>query len=318
MIRDVQQDFPANLFEFQANQLGCDGWHTVCGLIPVRGCFCILTFFVASLLRVQAATNVPAEFPFQYREGLLWIEVNLPQSDQPLHFLLDTGAGASVINLNTAKRLGLKPGREVSVRGVGGTLPGYWQQLLSAKAGVVELPDKYLAVDLGKLSSSCEQTVDGLVGADFFCDHVVQIDFDAHKVRLLKPERPAKSDEVLPLQLRTCGMRVPITVDGHKRQWVRLDTGCATALQWVTSDVNLDQCSRQMAIGLAEISIPQAKTTVNIGEQEFEDVPTGLHKTAIFAGEAGLLGNGLLSRFSAVTIDAKAGRVFLKQRLPMP
>jgi len=31
------------------------------------------------------------------------------------------------------------------------------------------------------------------------------------------------------------GMRVPISVDGQKRQWVRLDTGCATAFQWVTS-----------------------------------------------------------------------------------
>jgi len=39
-----------------------------------------------------------------------------------------------------------------------------------------------------------------------------------------------------------------------------------------------------MAIGLAEISIPQTKTTVGIGEHEFKDVPTGLHETAIFPG----------------------------------
>jgi hypothetical protein len=113
-------------------------------------------------------------------------------------------------------------------------------------------------------------------------------------------------------------MRVPITVNGHKRQWVRLDTGCARALQWVTSVVNPNECTHQTAIGLTEVSILETKTDVAIGERKFQEVPTGLHETAIFPGEAGLLGNGLLSRFSAVTIDAKAGRVILKQRLPVP
>ena len=109
-------------------------------------------------------------------------------------------------------------------------------------------------------------------------------------------------------------MRLPISVDEHKRQWVRLDTGCATALQWVTSDVP-DQCTQQMAIGLAELSIPQTKTTVGLGENRFVNVPTGLHETAIFPGEAGLLGNGLLSRFASITIDTKAGRVIFGKRI---
>ncbi len=271
--------------------------------------------FVVALFRVQAAPISIAEFPFQFREGLLWVEVSVPQSDKPLHFLLDTGAGASLINLSTAKRLGMNLGRKIVVRGVDTTLPGYWQKLLSVKAGVVELPSNYVAVDLGRLSSSCEQTVDGLIGADFFCDHVVQIDFDAQKVRLLKPEKARKSDESVPLQLRPCGMRVSISVDGQKRQWVRLDTGCATALQWVTSEVP-DQCTHQIALGLAQISVPQTETTVGIGNHEFENVPTGLHEKAIFSGEAGLLGNGLLSRFSSITIDTKFNCLILEQRCP--
>ena len=200
------------------------------------------------------------------------------------------------------------------VHGVQTMLTGYWQQRMLAKVGDVELPREYLAVDLDKLSSSCERPVDGLVGADFFRGRVVQIDFEAQRIRLLKPEKAGKTGESLPLQLRSCGMRVPIRVNDHKRQWVRLDTGCATALQWVTSDVRPKQCGRKMAIGLAEISIPQSATTVGIGGQEFGNVPTGLHETAIFPGEAGLLGNGLLSRFSTVTINARACRVILGER----
>lgn len=275
-------------------------------------------FLVAALFRVQAAPVVLAEIPFQYREGLLWVEVNIPQSEKPLSFLLDTGAGVSAINLATAKRIGLKLGREVNVHGVETMLTGYWQQRMSAKAGAVKLPSEYLAVDLETLSRSCEQPVDGLIGADFFRGRVVQIDFDAQKIRLLKPEKGAKLNETLPLEIRTCGMRVPITVNGHTRQWVRLDTGCATPLQWVTSDVRPEECSgRRMAIGLAELSIPQTTTAVAIGRYEFESVPTGLHERAIFSGEAGLLGNGLLSRFSSITIDAKAGRIIFKERTPL-
>lgn len=269
---------------------------------------------IAALLQVEAAQTTLAEFPFEFREGLLWIEVNIPQSQKPLNFLLDTGAGVSVINLSTAKRIGLKLGREVMVHGVQTTLTGYWQERMSSKVGVVNLPRGYLAVDLDKFSSSCERPVDGLVGADFFRGRVVQIDFEAQKIRLLKPAKGERSETSLPLQFRPCGMRVPISVNHQKQQWVRLDTGCATALQWVTSDVRPEPCGRKMAIGLAELSIPQTETTVGVGGHKFEKVPTGLHETAIFPGEAGLLGNGLLARFSAVTIDAKAGYLILEKR----
>jgi len=258
----------------------------------VRCCLCAVLFFAAALSGVQAASASLTEFPFEFREGLLWIEVTVPQTNKPLNFLVDTGAGVSVINLSTARRIGLKLGWKVMVHGVESMLIGYWQERMTATVGDVELPRKYLSVDLEKFSRSCERPVDGLVGADFFRGRVVQIDFDAHKIRLLKPDKNRRSDEALPLQLRPCGMRVPISVDGQK-QCVR----------------------RRMAIGLAELSIPQVETTVGIAGHEFQKVPTGLHEAAIFPGECGLPGDGLLSRFSTVTIDAKAGRVILGKRV---
>ena len=280
----------------------------------MRGRLYAVLILFAALFRVQAAPTSPTEFPFEYREGLLWIEVNIPQSEKPLNFLVDTGAGVSAINLNTAKRIGLKLGREITVRGVDAMLIGCWQQRMSAKVGDVKLPSEYLAVDLEKLSRSCERPVDGLVGADFFRGRIVQIDFEAQKIRILQLAKSEQTADALPLQLRSRGIRVPISINGHEHQWVRLDTGCATALQWVTAEVP-DQCTHQMAIGLAEISIPQTKTTVGLGESKFENVPTGLHETAIFPDESGLLGNGLLSRFATVTIDAKAGRLIFGKRL---
>lgn len=272
-----------------------------------------LIFLVTAFLRSQAAPATLGEIPFQYREGLLWVQVNISKSEKPLNFLLDTGAGVSTINFATAKRIGLKLGQEVTVHGVETNLTGHWQEHMFAKANGVRLPSEYLTVDLETLSRSCEVPVDGLIGADFFRGKIVQIDFDAQKIRLLRARENNETDKGLPLELRPCGMRVPINVNGHVNQWMRLDTGCATALQWVTSEVP-DQCTYKMAIGLAEISIPQTTATVNISGNQFENVPTGLHESAIFPGESGLLGNGLLSRFSTITIDAKAGQVFLEKR----
>ena len=298
-----------NLFLFSRKTLPFECGIQVAFARPVRRILSVIILFLAALFRSEAAPITLAEIPFEYREGLLWIQVNISQSEKPLNFLLDTGAGVSAINLNTAKRIGLRLGREVTVHGVGQVLTGYWQQQFSVHASGVRLPSEYLAVDLENLSTSCERPVDGLIGMDFFSGRSVQIDFEAQKIRLLKPQKSDKSVSALPLDLRPCGMRVPITVNNHVRQWVRLDTGCATPLQWVTKEVATNECSRQMAIGLAKISIPQTKTTVGFGGYEFENVPTGLHQSAIFAGEAGLLGNGLLSRFSSITIDAKARRV---------
>ena len=274
---------------------------------------CVIAILAAGLSGAQAAQNADAEIPFELREGLLWLKVSTPRSSEPLNFLVDTGAGASVLNRSTADRLRLKLGSAVNVRGVSSILTGYRLQGVSVRAGDVPLPADYIALDLNQLSSSCAQPVDGLLGVDFFRGRVVQLDFESHRIRILPAQPKSKFDNSLRLQLRPCGMRVPVTVNGQKRQWVRLDTGCATPLQWVTSRVKATDCNPKVAIGLAEVAIPQTQTTVEIGPHKFENVPTGLHEQPIFAGEAGLLGNGLLSRFRRVTIDAKSRRLILER-----
>jgi hypothetical protein len=52
-------------------------------------------------------------------------------------------------------------------------------------------------------------------------------------------------------------------------------------------------------------------TGLRLGNLHLDTVPTGLHRKAIFPGESGLLGNGVLAQFGVETIDAKAGRLIL-------
>jgi hypothetical protein len=230
-----------------------------------------------------------------------------------LNFLVDTGASASVIDQSTARHIGLKLGDRVRVAGVQTVTTGYWPQRIAATVGEkIPLPRNLLAIDLATFSGACAKPVDGLLGADFFHGKVVQIDFREHVIRLLTPEQGRKlRGASLPLETRSCGMRVPVSVNAGKPQWLRVDTGCAAALHWVTTSVEPARCGRQVAIGLAELSLPTTTVSAELGSAKFDRVAAVIHEREIFAGEAGLLGLGLLSKFAQVTIDSKAKRLIL-------
>ena len=285
-------------------------WHMLCGRFRVR-LFCAILVFAARLLQAESIASAACELPLQFREGLLWMEVTVPQSKEPLHFLLDSGASASVVNLIAAKRLGMALGPKVSVKAVGTTLTGHYPVKLSARAAQLELPGEYLALELSNLSGACGRSVDGLLGADFFRDGVVEINYTEQKLRVLAASPTTAGTNSVPLETRQCGFRVAVNVNGGKSQWVRVDTGCATAFQWVTSKERAERCTNKPAVGLADLSIPQTMVGLRIGNHHLDTVPTGLHRKAIFPGESGLLGNGLLAQFGVVTIDARAARLIL-------
>lgn len=132
-------------------------WHNACVVSRVRFLFCAILLLVPVVVRAQQDPVTLCELPIEFREGLLWMQANVPQSKEPLHFLVDSGANASVVNIPTAKRLGLKLGAKVNVSAVATTLKGHWPLKLSAKAGDIELPGEYLALDL----ASCPGRVSG-------------------------------------------------------------------------------------------------------------------------------------------------------------
>jgi hypothetical protein len=279
----------------------------------VRGFLSAILFFAYGIFAPLRAIS-EVEVPFQLHDGLIWMEVSVANSPKPLHFLLDSGAEVSTINLEVARSLGIKLGPRVMVDGVRTSENGFWPQRVRADLAGVALPRNMLAVDLSALTAACSTPVHGLIGADFFRDRIVQIDFRKQVVRLLSTEE-AKTvrGESLPLELRRCGMRVAARVDDHKEQWLRLDTGCAAALHWVTTSVDSRLCRTKMVVGLTKLTLPTASVSVQLGSMEFGDVAADLHTKEIFAGEAGLLGNGLLARFSQITVNTRACRLILTQ-----
>src|SRR5450756_110360 len=83
----------------------------------MRFFLCAFLFCFEAFGGTPTAPPSATAIPFEYCEGLLWIQVQVPQSTQPLNFLFDTGAGVSVINAGTARTLGLKTGNRITVQG---------------------------------------------------------------------------------------------------------------------------------------------------------------------------------------------------------
>jgi hypothetical protein len=200
------------------------------------------------------------------------------------------------------------------VQGVNGQGSAHRVNDLQAVCGGIALPKSVLAIDLRGLSGSCQRHVDGILGADFFRSRIVQIDFTQSRVRILeKCDLNLANCEILPIKMCNDAFCVPVRVGGNPAQWMRLDTGCDAALEWVAGKTEKWRVGGA-SIGLSGLSVRHMHTSVQLGKQCFKSVATGIRTEPIFPGEAGLLGNGLLSKF-CVTIDQPGKRVILENRI---
>ena len=271
----------------------------------------LLAILICSLLPGLQPARAATEIPFTFRAGMIWLKIGVAGQAAPLSFLLDSSAGRSVLHLGTAQRLGVKLGVCETVQGVDGRCAAYRVESFAATVGSsVPLPREVLALDLSSVSAGCGARIDGLLGADFFRERIVQIDFAAQKIHLLnRDELPTSGAQILPLVSRNDAFCVRVSVDQNAPQWMRLDTGCSSALEWVVTEAKLRRATGT-SVAAAAGSRAHIQTDVLLGSERLSSVKTGVHQQPIFSGEAGLLGNGLLSQFR-VTVDTAKSRLLL-------
>jgi Aspartyl protease len=267
---------------------------------------------VELLLPISARSELPCEIPFRYQDGLIWLKVELAGEKEQMNFLLDSGASVSAIDLHTAHTHRVNLGDRQSVEGVSGQGIAYRVNDFQAMAGGIALPKSVLAIDLGTVSECCQQHIDGILGVDFFRDRIVQIDFKAGKICLLKNcEMAAANCDTLPIRVCNGAFCVPVRIAGNPVQWMRLDTGCDSALEWVVTRTEKRRISGP-SIGFSAASVHYINISAQLGKHSFDDIAAAIHTKQIFPGEDGLLGNGLLSKFCCLTIDERKSRVFFE------
>jgi len=238
--------------------------------------------------------------PFEYEDNLIWVKAL--GNGRELDFIFDSGSGLTYVAEKTAERLGLKFGRTGSIHGVERIVRATDVGDFSVSLGGIPL--KHVpALDLPERRNRSlwhwhrRRQADGLIGQEFFRGRVVEIDYRRKQIRVLEQPEAGAGASILPIRFHKDAMVVPVSVNGLAAQWARLDTGCATALEW-SGDVLDPTLSRNLPTGLV------FETTVKLGDRRVLNVKVNLHAQSIFPPEAGLLGNGVLSRYR-VTIDGR-------------
>jgi hypothetical protein len=174
----------------------------------------------------------------------------------------------------------------------------------------MRLPEEVVALDLSGPARGCGKGIDGLIGADFFRGKVVRIDYAR---RVLSYEGRLADGGGMRLRFENGVICVPVAIDGGRARWTRLDTGCTDALQWCEGACG-GVSGRQRSVALAAATGCGRRAEVVVGTERtvrIEQVPVRMRGKEIFPGEAGLLGNGVLSRF-CVTIDGIGNRLKLE------
>src|SRR3954468_17191460 len=158
--------------------------------------FILAAVFFASPLRAQASNAVactspalatsgqPATIPIDVFSNHVYVKVCA--GDRPLDFILDTGAGATFLDLHTAERLGIKLGGGFTAHGAGaGTIAGAQLDRTNVRlAGSSLIQPVPSALDLSGLPPREGHCMDGILGYDFIKRFVVAIDYAKQELRL--------------------------------------------------------------------------------------------------------------------------------------
>jgi hypothetical protein len=270
----------------------------------------LLLSFVSNI----SAAGETAEIPFQFTDGFIRVEARVASSQEPLSMLLDSGASVSVLNLETASRLKIPMGKPLTVRGVTSDASACEIASLPSTISGVTAGNIALVADMQHARALCLENVDGLIGANFFRNRIVQIDYGRQCLRILAKSPRSTAGFRLPIKIINDVACAGVGVNGSSLRWARIDTGCNDSLHWVIPKLARSEKTEGASIGFVTDALDLTLARVALGNRFISSVPTALHGHPFFEGEAGLLGNGLLSRFT-VTLDWPGRSLILQDRI---
>jgi len=268
------------------------------------------------------------EIPFVLNSNHIYIPVSIGGS-RPLSFILDTGAGMPVLDMETAKDLGLKTVGKFEGRGVGeGTQEVNFVTLESVRLGDLFIDSVSAGtISLKPLSKYEGMPDDGILGYDIFSKFVVKVDYENQKLTLYEPSsfKYEGRGEILPITLEESHPHVKAKIDGQYEGTFILDTGARSSLVLHTPFVQkhdllsrtgkkidvfsgigvggraMGKVTRVKNIEIGNFNIPAPVTTLSSSEK------------GAFASEKidGNIGGGILKRFTVI-FDYPNKQMFLE------
>lgn len=263
--------------------------------------------------------DLATTIPFESCNRMVFLPLAIDTSG-PLWFVLDSGAGASTIDRARAKSIGLSTFGQAQGHGAG---TGSYEVRFASGPVTLRLPglsvfDQTLAVtDLAGLEASLGRRVDGILGADFFYNFVVTVDYGRRIVTVADTAAapPPAGAEVLPLEIENDlpFVHARLTVPGNPTQDVRLlvDSGSGDAVDHpliLKSTGRLVDVTTGVGLGKATRGVLGRVDTLAFGRLRLTGAPSACcGGTGV---SSALLGGRVLDRFS-VTFDYVHGTLTL-------
>jgi len=239
-------------------------------------------------------------------------------NSRPMWFLLDTGAGASLIDARRARTLGLKSEGKAATSGRGGYSEiSFTKGVSFTLRGVRLLNQTVVSIPFNNIAGHFRRNFGGILGYDFISRFVVEIDYVNQTITLYDPQG---------YNYKGSGHRVPITLDGtpfvkgevqvNGREPVQgrfmIDTGFdgATTLYGPFIKAHNLLRSNGKTIGITRAGVTQSKGVKSrierftFGGFSFRNVITnfllGEKGTEADTDIAGLIGNEVLREFKVI------------------
>lgn len=281
---------------------------------------------------VAATTTSPAVVPIRLYNNHVFVHVCGRGRD--LDFVLDSGSPETFLDMNLAKRIGLRFGEDGRVGGIGAgsAAAARIDGVSFTIAGTSTLQPIPFVVDLSNMTTRYYHVLDGILGYDFIARNVIAIDYARRELRIYDRSK---------FHYRGKGAAIPITmidrkphvdadirlIDGerlHGRFIVDVGSTMALALNGPFVDAHklrsrvgtTVQPPGASGIGGSATLLTGRVASLELGAIDIPDTPVHL-----FGAEAGLLsakgpivgniGGEVLRRFT-VYFDYQARRMILE------
>jgi len=297
-------------------------------------CACLISvaMLTSSLHAMPKKHSEPVAVPFEAElSPLILIPVRI-NNTAPLWFIFDTGAGTSVIDSDTAGKLGLKIENPQQTPEPGGAITEGTVSSVTVQIGSA-LPEhcSIQAAPIGQLGRYIGHDFAGIIGTDLIQRYTIKIDYAAHELLLLSPEdfKPAADATEIPIDIVDGQVFIPIQIKNENHAPItgkfEVDTGSFDLLglnnNFVVDNHLLDE--KQSKIPAPGVAAGGATTGylfllewAKVGPVTFDRPLVGYttnSKGFENRPNAGGMGSALLSRFTVV-LDYSRKRILLTPR----
>ena len=296
-----------------------------------------IAFFLSIVFNSLYSQELIETVPFELQHDLMFIKVTINDSDKPLNFLLDTGAGVTVIDSKPSQELALRITDTAKINTSGKPIISKESKPNTLKIGQKLILENIslIVMDLSHISNYFKQKVDGVIGYDLLHKVITETNMDRQEVLFFHPEHFEYQGTgipvtIIPLESNLFGISVEVQPDRRNESQtmnLQIDTGADNTLTFhndVVEELQLIPTTKKLkwrqGFGADSTLTKNLKSKVylvNFGHKQWKNIAVMLEVNPINSRRNslanGLIGMGLLKDFN-ITYDLYRQLIYLEKR----